>query len=127
MQNCNMDTTYTYTDSMDTETETIETLKTVYTLDTYPEDTYNLCNKCNSFIIFESGCGSCKQEYIDKMTAMITRKNAKMTESSNKPHNKYSLLNCVQQRNVFNTVINLLYNTDDIIVNTTTHEYMYKS
>ena len=125
MQNCNMDTTYTYMDSM--ETKTIETLKTVYTLDTYPEDTYRLCNVCNHFTIFEIGCGSCKTEFIDKMTALITRKNAKMTESSNKPHNKYSLLNCVQQRNVFNTVINLLYNTDDIIVNTTTHEYMYKS
>ena len=120
-----MDTTYTYTDSMDTET--IETLKTVYTLDTYPEDTYNLCNKCNSFIRFEIGCGSCKTEFIDKMTAMITRKNAKMTESSDKPHNKYTLLNCVQQRNIFNTFINILHNTHEIIVNTTTHEYMYKS
>jgi hypothetical protein len=123
--------TYTYIDSMDTmetmETKTIETLKMVYTLDTYPEDTYRLCNYCNNFIIFEIGCVSCKQEFIDKMTAMITRKNATMTESSNKPRDKYSLLNCVQQRNIFNTFINILHNTDDIIVNTTTHEYMYKS
>ena len=109
------------------ETETIETLKTVYTLNTYPEDTYTLCNFCNNFIIFELGCFSCKQEYIDNVAAMISRKNAKMTESSDKPHNKYSLLNCVQQRNMFNTLINLLHNTQDIIVNTTTHEYMYKS
>ena len=109
------------------ETETIETLKTVYTLNTYPEDTYTLCNFCNNFIIFELGCFSCKQEFIDKMTAMISRKNAKMTASSDNPRNKYSLLNCVQQRNIFNTFINLLHNTHDIIVNTTTHEYMYKS
>lgn len=136
MQNCNTDTytdTYmdTYMDTMETidtmDTETIETLKTVYTLDTYPEDTYTLCNFCNNFIIFELGCFSCKQEYIDNVAAMISRKNAKMTESSDKPHNKYSLLNCVQQRNMFNTLINLLHNTHDIIVNTTTHEYMYKS